>query len=116
MSNEDDHLEWIVTNNKMLRKLGAFQTYYDALRIACSKYATYLLEAERLAAAAGLPAPSVARLPNEPNIAVEIEALVTLLYMLVVSHEDDFEFMGELGERHRKMEHSQRINSHHNCA
>ncbi|KAF9954397.1 Factor arrest protein 11, partial [Modicella reniformis] len=72
VTNEDNHLEWILTNNRMLRKLGAFGTYYDALRIACSK------------------------LSNEPGIAVEIEALVTLLYMLVVSHEDDFEFMSEL--------------------
>ncbi|KAG0361878.1 Factor arrest protein 11 [Gamsiella multidivaricata] len=72
VSNEDDHLDWILTNNRMLRKLGAFQTYYDALRIACSKLA------------------------SEPEIATEIEALVTLLYMLVISHEDDFEFMGEL--------------------
>lgn len=38
VSNEDDHLDWILKNNKMLRKLGAFQTFYDALRIACSKY------------------------------------------------------------------------------
>ncbi len=38
------------------------------------------------------------RLSNEPGIAVEIEALVTLLYMLVVSHEDDQEFMDELGQ------------------
>lgn len=37
------------------------------------------------------------RLSNEPGIAMEIEALVTLLYMLVVSHEDDQEFMDELG-------------------
>ncbi|KAF8937041.1 hypothetical protein EDD21DRAFT_373934 [Dissophora ornata] len=72
VQNEDDHLDWIMTNNKMLRKLGAFQTYYDALRIACSK------------------------LTNEPAIAVEIEALATLLYMLVIAHEDDFEFMSEL--------------------
>ncbi|KAG0055699.1 Factor arrest protein 11 [Gryganskiella cystojenkinii] len=72
VANEDDHLDWIVQNNKMLRRLGAFQTYYDALRIACSK------------------------LPTEPGVAVEIEALVTLLYMLVISHEDDEEFMGEL--------------------
>ena len=40
---------------------------------------------------------SIVRLANEPNIAVEIEALVTLLYMLVVSHEDDQEFIDELG-------------------
>lgn len=72
VSNEDDQLEWIITNNKTLRRLSAFRTYYDALRIACSKLA------------------------NEPNIAVEIEALVTLLYMLVVSHEDDQEFIDEL--------------------
>ncbi|KAF9940111.1 Factor arrest protein 11 [Mortierella alpina] len=72
VSNEDDHLDWILQNNKMLRKLGAFQTFYDAFRIACSK------------------------LSNEPGIAVEIEALVTLLYMLVVSHEDDQDFMDEL--------------------
>ncbi|KAG0311052.1 Factor arrest protein 11 [Dissophora globulifera] len=72
VEHEDDHLDWILTNNKMLRRLGAFQTYYDALRIACSK------------------------LQNEPEIAFEIEALVTLLYMLVISHEDDFEFMSEL--------------------
>ncbi|KAI1317256.1 Factor arrest protein 11 [Mortierella claussenii] len=72
VANEDDHLDWIIKNNQMLRKLGAFQTYYDALRIACSKMA------------------------NEPGITVEIEALVTLLYMLVTSHEDDFDFMGEL--------------------
>ncbi|KAF9346808.1 Factor arrest protein 11 [Mortierella sp. NVP85] len=91
VSNEDDHLEWIVTNNKMLRKLGAFRTYYDALRIACSKYVR--LPPTEPNVAVEIP---VTRLPTEPNIAVEIEALVTLLYMLVVSHEDDFEFMGEL--------------------
>ncbi|KAG0199764.1 Factor arrest protein 11 [Mortierella sp. GBA30] len=70
--NEDDHLDWIIKNNRMLRKLGAFQTYYDALRIACSK------------------------LSNEPGITVEIEALVTLLYMLVISHEEDEGFVDEL--------------------
>lgn len=37
VTDEDDHLNWIIKNNRMLRKLGAFQTYYDALRIACSK-------------------------------------------------------------------------------
>ncbi|KAF9111587.1 Factor arrest protein 11 [Mortierella sp. AM989] len=79
VSNEDDHLDWIIKNNQMLRKLGAFQTYYDALRIACSK------------------------LTNEPGIAVEIEALVTLLYMLVISHEDDFEFMSELAATNPSM-------------
>ncbi|GJJ69162.1 hypothetical protein EMPS_01508 [Entomortierella parvispora] len=72
VANEDEHLDWIVKNNKMLRKLGAFQTYYDALRIACSK------------------------LPTDPGAATEIEALVTLLYMLVISHEDDQDFMDEL--------------------
>ncbi|KAF9909840.1 Factor arrest protein 11 [Lobosporangium transversale] len=72
VANEDDHRDWIIKNNQMLRKLGAFQIYYDALRIACSKLA------------------------NDPGIVVEIEALVTLLYMLVVSHEEDSEFMGEL--------------------
>ncbi|KAF9433523.1 Factor arrest protein 11 [Entomortierella beljakovae] len=72
VSNEDEHLDWIIKNNQMLRKLGAFQTYYDALRITCSKLA------------------------NDPGIAPEIEALLTLLYMLVISHEDDVEFMDEL--------------------
>ncbi|KAF9198219.1 Factor arrest protein 11 [Haplosporangium sp. Z 27] len=79
VSNEDDHLDWIIKNNNMLRKLGAFQTYYDALRIACSK------------------------LTNEPGIAVEIEGLLTLLYMLVISHEDDFEFMTELAATNPSM-------------
>ncbi|KAG0256141.1 Factor arrest protein 11 [Mortierella polycephala] len=72
VKNEDDHLDWVIKNNRMLRKLGAFQIYYDALRIACSK------------------------LSEEPGIGVDIEALVTLLYMLVVSHEDDEVFMDEL--------------------
>ncbi|KAF9582716.1 Factor arrest protein 11, partial [Lunasporangiospora selenospora] len=71
-SNEDDHLEWILKNNRMLLELGAFQTYYDGLRITCAKLA------------------------NEPGIAVEIEAMLTLLYMLVVSHEDDNDFRDEL--------------------
>ncbi|KAF9998801.1 Factor arrest protein 11 [Entomortierella chlamydospora] len=79
VSNEDDHLDWIIKNNQMLRKLGAFQTYYDALRNACSK------------------------LTNEPSIAVEIDALLTLLYMLVISHEDDFEFMSELAATNPSM-------------
>jgi hypothetical protein len=38
------------------------------------------------------------RVTTEPSISVEIEALLTLLYMLVISHEDDEEFMDELGE------------------
>lgn len=37
------------------------------------------------------------RLPTDPGAATEIEALVTLLYMLVISHEDDQDFMDELG-------------------
>ncbi|KAF9203158.1 Factor arrest protein 11 [Podila verticillata] len=72
VTDEDDHLNWIIKNNRMLRKLGAFQIYYDALRIACSKVTT------------------------EPSASVEIEVLLTLLYMVVISHEDDEEFMDEL--------------------
>jgi len=37
------------------------------------------------------------RLLTDPGAATEIEALVTLLYMLVISHEDDQDFMDELG-------------------
>ncbi|KAF9922310.1 Factor arrest protein 11 [Linnemannia zychae] len=72
VSNEEEHLKWIITNNEMLRKLGAFQTYYDALRNACAK------------------------LSEDPIATTEIEVLVTLMYMLVVSHEGDHEFMDEL--------------------
>ncbi|KAF9286705.1 Factor arrest protein 11 [Linnemannia elongata] len=72
VSSEEEHLKWIITNNEMLRKLGAFQTYYDALRNACAK------------------------LSEDPGATAEIEVLVTLLYMLVVSHEGDHEFMDEL--------------------
>ncbi|KAG9061776.1 Factor arrest protein 11 [Linnemannia hyalina] len=72
VSSEEEHLKWIITNNEMLRKLGAFQAYYDALRNACAK------------------------LSEDPGATAEIEVLVTLLYMLVVSHEGDHEFMDEL--------------------
>ncbi|KAF9131956.1 Factor arrest protein 11 [Mortierella sp. GBA39] len=72
VSSEEEHLKWIITNNEMLRKLGAFQTYYDALRNACAK------------------------LSEDPGATAEIEVLVTLLYMLIVSHEGDHEFMDEL--------------------
>ncbi|KAF9154489.1 Factor arrest protein 11 [Linnemannia schmuckeri] len=72
VSSEEEHLKWIITNNEMLRKLGAFQTYYDALRNACAK------------------------LTEDPGATAEIEVLVTLLYMLIVSHEGDHEFMDDL--------------------
>ncbi|KAF9099709.1 Factor arrest protein 11 [Mortierella sp. AD031] len=72
VANEEEHLKWIITNNAILRKHGAFQTYYDALRNACAKMA------------------------EDPGVTVEIEVLVTLLYMLIVSHEGDHEFMDEM--------------------
>ncbi|KAF9120257.1 Factor arrest protein 11 [Mortierella sp. 14UC] len=72
VSSEEEHLKWIIINNEMLRKLGAFQTYYDALRNACAK------------------------LSEDPGAIAEIEVLVTLMYMLIVSHEGDHEFMDEL--------------------
>ncbi|KAF9428314.1 Factor arrest protein 11 [Podila epigama] len=84
---EDDHLSWIIKNNRMLRKLGAFQTYYDALRIACSKYVLSIFAHSFRSTAIVL---------SEPSVSVEIEALLTLLYMLVVSHEDDESFMDDL--------------------
>ncbi|KAG0235118.1 Factor arrest protein 11 [Actinomortierella wolfii] len=65
IADEDEHVHWIKENNAMLRRLGALSVYYDALRIACTKLAAY------------------------PNVTDEVEMLVTLLYMLIVSKEGD---------------------------
>lgn len=50
---------------------------------------------------------SSCRLSEDPGATAEIEVLVTLLYMLIISHEGDHEFMDELGmDLHEAQHHS----------
>ncbi|CAG8670100.1 6433_t:CDS:10, partial [Dentiscutata heterogama] len=84
---QDQHFEWIMENNKLLRKCGALLSYFQALKLACHAHDFY-----------SHPDFNADRQVYIDNINTEIGFYLTLLYMLVETHRGDDSFGTELAE------------------
>ncbi|CAG8543605.1 17227_t:CDS:10 [Cetraspora pellucida] len=84
---QEQHLEWIMENNKLLRKCGALLSYFQALKLACHAHDYYSRSDF-----------NVDRQAYIDDINTEIGFYLTLLYMLVETHHGDDSFGAELAE------------------
>ncbi|RIB07133.1 hypothetical protein C2G38_2252816 [Gigaspora rosea] len=84
---QEQHLEWIMENNKLLRKCGALLSYFQALKLACHAHDYY-----------SRPDFNADRQVYIDDINTEIGFYLTLLYMLVETHRGDDSFGTELAE------------------
>ncbi|CAG8549971.1 7249_t:CDS:10 [Acaulospora morrowiae] len=87
LKTQEKHLEWVIENNKLLRKCGALLSYAQALKLACCAHDHYSRLDGNLERQAYI---------DDTNI--EIGFYLTLLYMLVEVHRGDESFGAELAD------------------